>query len=174
MARLCCVKSCLVFHQPHISSFNPSPPAHSVPSNATGYELCTRFTSVVSSFILSPLPQRKRRLISSLISTTPCLHPHTIASHCRALIGAPHPFWLPAEKGGDGHYALLQKLELLMSGLACLAKTHFNAPARMKRDDEISWISEQEWATSISFSPCLYVLNSFQGDFSNCTEILHG
>lgn len=54
---LCCVKSCLVFHQPHISST-----LHRLPirSNATGYELCTRFTSVVSSLILSLLPQCRR------------------------------------------------------------------------------------------------------------------
>lgn len=56
---LFCAKSCLVFHQPQISSST----LRRLPSlsNATGYELCTRFTSVVSSLILSSLPQYKRR-----------------------------------------------------------------------------------------------------------------
>lgn len=56
----------------------------------------------------------------------------------------PHLFWLPAEKGRDGHYALLQSRADV--GLACLLNT-LQCPARMNRDDEISLISEQEWAT---------------------------
>lgn len=57
----------------------------------------------------------------------------------------PHLFWLPAEKGSDGHYALLQSWASDV-GLVCLLNT-LQCPARMNRDDEISLISEQEWAT---------------------------
>ena len=54
----CHVKSCLLFHQPRISS---SILLHlPIPNNATGYESCTRFTSVVASPILSLLPQCER------------------------------------------------------------------------------------------------------------------
>lgn len=59
----------------------------------------------------------------------------------------PNLLWLPAEKGSDGHYALLQSRASDVE-LACLLNT-LQCPARMNRDDEISLISEQEWATSI-------------------------
>lgn len=58
-----------------------------------------------------------------------------------------HLFLLPAEKGRDEHYALLQSRASDV-GLACPLNT-LQCPARMNRDDEISWVSEQEWATSI-------------------------
>ncbi len=66
----------------------------------------------------------------------------------------PHLFLLPAEKGRDGHYALLQSRASDV-GLACLLNT-LQCPARMNRDDEISWISEQEWATSICLALPIY------------------
>jgi len=61
----------------------------------------------------------------------------------------PHLFLLPAEKGRDGHYALLQRASDV--GLACLLNT-LQCSARMNRDDETSEISEQEWATSTCLS----------------------
>ena len=66
----------------------------------------------------------------------------------------PHLFLLPAEKGRDGHYALLQSRASDVA-LACLLNT-LQCPARMNRDDEISWISEQERATSICLALPIY------------------
>lgn len=66
----------------------------------------------------------------------------------------PHLFMLPAEKGRDEHYALLQSRASDV-GPACLLNT-LQCPARMNRDDEISLISEQEWATSICLAVAIY------------------
>lgn len=66
----------------------------------------------------------------------------------------PHLFWLPAEKGSDGHYALLQSWASDV-GLVCLLNT-LQCPARMNRDDEISLISEQEWATPTCLALPIY------------------
>ena len=66
----------------------------------------------------------------------------------------PHLFLLPVERGRGRHYALLQS-QASDVGLACLLST-LQCPARLNRDDETSWISEQEWATSICLALPIY------------------
>lgn len=85
--------------------------------------------------------------------TTPCLHPHTIASPI-GLLYVPSSVLVTCRERQSGHYALLQ-IRASDVGLACLLNT-LQCPARMNRDDEISWISKQEWATSLHLALPIY------------------
>lgn len=150
---LCCVKSCLVFHQPYIFSST----LHRLPilSNATRYELCIQFASMVCYPALFYLRYLNARGDKSQGWSPPLpASMHTLLPAPSGSYMGPHLFLLPAEKGRDGHYALLQSRASDVA-LACLLNT-LQCPACMNRDDEISWISEQEWATSICLALPIY------------------
>lgn len=141
--------------------FHPPLPAHS--------EQRTHFTSTVFPpyfvFITSMKGETNLRAdhFNLHISTSPI----------RRLHGPHHLSLLPVEKGRDGHYALLQSRAFWCAG-ADLSAKHISIP----------WSHEQRWWNKVGYLsnngqllsvwPWLYALNSFQGDFSNCTEALHG
>lgn len=70
---------------------------------------------------------------------------HHCQLHQALTWGLIYPCYLSRE-GRDGHYAVLQNPSDV--ALVCLLNT-LQCPAHMNRDDEISWISEQERVTSI-------------------------
>lgn len=166
---LCCVKSCLMFHQPRISSSS----RHHLPilSNATGYELCTRFTSTVSSLILSSLPQCKRA-INLRADLHHSLPPST--HHCQ-------PHWALTQALICSCY-LQRKAEMGIT-LHCKSRAFWCRAGLSAKHTSMPCSHERGWWNKLDiwarmgnfylFSPA-YMLNSFQGDFSNCIEILHG
>lgn len=127
---------------PRVSStshilFHPTPPAHSKHCQQLEIVLSVHLYSIPHLFIYLAFLMKEDIILRG--STRLCL---------RALPGPlvaymdHHLSLLPAEKGRDGHCALLQSCTSDV-GLPHLANT-FQRPDRMNRDDEISWISEQE------------------------------
>lgn len=136
---------------PRVSStsnilFFPPPPAHSEQRHWVWVVHSVHLYGIQTYFIIATSMQGAINLSSDLYHS---LHPST-QPH-RALIWALICSGYLQRKGRDGHYALLQSRASDV-GPACLLNT-LQCPPRMNRDDEISWISEQEWATSICLAP---------------------
>lgn len=142
---------------PRVSStsnilFHPPTPAQSEQRHWVWVVHSVHLCGTQPYFIFATSMQEAINLRADLHHSLPPIH--TLLPAPSGSYMGPHLFLLPAEKGRDGHYALLQSRASDV-GPACLLNT-LQCPARMNRDDEISWISEQEWATSICLAVPLY------------------
>lgn len=142
---------------PHVSStshilFQSPPPARSEQRHWIWVVHSLHLYSTQPYFIFATSMQEAINLRADLHhSLSPSTH------HCQPHRALTQPLICSCylqRKGRDGHYASLQSRASDV-GPACLLNT-LQCPAPMNGDDEISWISEQEWATSICLALPIY------------------
>lgn len=158
---------------PRVSStshilFHPPPPAHSEQRQWVWVVHSIHLCGIQPYFIFATSMQKAINLKADL--TTPCLYPHTTASPI-GLLCVPSSVLVTCRE--RQRWALRFIANPSFWCRAGLSAKHTSMPCW---HEQRWWNKLDIWARMGNFSlfSPVYMLNSFQGDFSNCTEILHG